>query len=116
MKEIEFYKKLNGTIPVEEFLDSLNAKQARKTLWTLRLVRNLERVPEEYLKKLKGTNDIWEIWIQFGNDIFRILGFFDDQKIILTNGFAKKSWKTPKNEIELAEHRKKEYYERKVNG
>jgi phage-related protein len=112
MKEILFYKKLNGTVPLEEFLDSLNSNQASKILWTLRLVRNLERVPKEFLKKLKGTNDIWEIRIHFGNDIFRILGFFDDQRIILTNGFVKKSQKTPKNEIELAEHRKKEYYER----
>ena|ERR1035438_5966823 len=115
MKEIVFYKRPNGNSPIEEFIDSLNAKQASKILWTLRLVRNLERVTEEYLKKLKGTNDIWEIRIQFGNDIFRILGFFDDHRIILTNGFVKKSQKTPKKEIELAEHRKKEYYERKVN-
>ena len=71
--------------------------------------------PEEYLKKLNGTNDIWEIRIQFGNDAFRLLGFFDNGKIILTNGFAKKSKNTPKNEIELAEHRKKEYYEGKIN-
>ncbi|MHB9011273.1 MAG: type II toxin-antitoxin system RelE/ParE family toxin [Ignavibacteriaceae bacterium] len=32
---------------------------------------------------------------------------------ILTNAFAKKSQKTKKDEIELAEQRKKEYYERK---
>jgi len=41
------------------------------------------------------------------------LVFFDgDQFIILTNGFAKKSQKTPKPEITLAEQRKIDYLER----
>ncbi len=114
MNEITFYKTLSGRSPVEEFLDSLNVKQAKKVAWTFRLVRDLERVPEEYLKKLKGTNDIWEIRVQFGNNIFRFLGFYDGSKLmILTNAFAKKSQKTKKDEIDLAEQRKKEYYERK---
>lgn len=115
MKEIVFYKRPNGNSPIDEFIDSLNTKQASKLLWTLRLVRSLERVPKEYLKKLKGTDDIWEIRSQLGNDIIRVLGFCDENRIILTNVFIKKSQKTPKNEIEIAEHRKKEYYERKIN-
>ena len=114
MKEIIFYKTSSGHSPVEEFIDSLNEKESKKVVWTLRLVRDLERVPEEYLKKLKGTDDIWEIRVQFGNNIFRFLGFYEGFNImILTNGFVKKSQKTPKSEIELAEQRKNEYYERK---
>ena len=113
MKEILFYKTSSGHSPVEEFIDSLNLKQAKKVVWTLRLVRDLERVPEEYLKKLTGSDDIWEIRIQFGNDIFRLLGFFEvSNTIVLTNAFSKKSQKTPEKEIGLAEQRKKEYYER----
>jgi phage-related protein len=43
-----------------------------------------------------------------------LLGFFDgDDLIILTNGFVKKSQKTPQNEIKLAEKRKKDYLDRK---
>jgi phage-related protein len=68
----------------------------------------LWKVSKEYFKKLVGTDDIWEIRIKFGRDIFRILCFFDDGKIIvLTNGFVKKSQKTPWSEIKLAERRKK---------
>jgi phage-related protein len=71
-------------------------------------------VPKEYFKKLTGTNDIWEIRIQFGNNIFRFLGFYEvSNTIVLTNAFSKKSRKTPENEIKLAEQREKEYYERK---
>ena len=112
MKEIIFYKTSSGHSPVEEFIDSLNEKEAKKVVWTLRLVRDLERVPEEYLKKLKSTDDIWEIRVQFGNNIFRFLGFYESNTIILTNAFSKKTQKTPEKEIELAKQRKKEYNER----
>ncbi|MHB8338527.1 MAG: type II toxin-antitoxin system RelE/ParE family toxin [Ignavibacteriaceae bacterium] len=80
-------------------------------------------VPIEHASKFSFDNvhiyanfsiDIWEIRVQFGNNIFRFLGFYDGSKlIILTNAFANKSQKTKKDEIELAEQRKKEYYERK---
>ncbi|KAA3608772.1 MAG: type II toxin-antitoxin system RelE/ParE family toxin [Calditrichaeota bacterium] len=114
MRKIEFYRTENEDSPVERFLDSLNDKQAAKIAWVLRIVRDYERVSKEYFKKLVGTDDIWEIRIKFGRDIFRILCFFAKGKIIvLTNGFVKKSQKTPVSEIKLAEKRKKEYIERK---
>jgi phage-related protein len=114
MRIIKFYRTLTGVSPVEEFLDSLNDKQAAKITWVLRIVRDYEKISKEYFKKLVDTDDIWEIRIKFGRDIFRILCFFDDGKIVvLTNGFIKKSQKTPSSEIKLAEKRKKEYKERK---
>ena len=80
----------------------------------MQVVEELEKVPEIYLKKLKNTDDIWEIRVQQSNNIFRFLGFFDDGSfIVLTNGFQKKTQKTPKAEILLAEHRKQDYLERK---
>lgn len=71
-------------------------------------------VPKQYFKKLKNTDGIWEIRIIFSGDIFRIFGFFENKNnFILTNGFIKKSQKTPQSEIILAEERKRNYYERK---
>ena len=114
MREIIFYHTSSGKCPVEDFLDSLNDRQVEKVLWVLRLIRDLEFLPKEYFKKLVNTQDIWEVRVKSGNNIFRILGFFDDaQFIVLTNGFAKKSQKTPRNEIILAEQRKKDYLERR---
>jgi len=56
---------------------------------------------------------LWEIRVQQSNNIFRLLGFKKEGKlIVLTNGFTKKTQKTPKPEIVLAEKRKKEYLER----
>jgi len=80
----------------------------------LKLIREIDQVPSKYFKKLVNTNDIWEVRIDVGRDTFRLLGFFDGQElIILTNSFQKKSQKTPKQEIKLAESRKKEYLSRR---
>jgi phage-related protein len=114
MRSIIFYKTQSGKCPVSEFLDSLNSKQAKKVTWVLNLVENQSRVPIEYFKKLSGTSGLWEIRIQSGSDIFRLLGFMDNGKlVVLTNGFTKKSQKTPANEIQIAELRKTDYLQRK---
>ena len=117
MREIIFYRTSTGKCPVEDFLDTLNNKQVVKALWVLRLVKELDFVPKEYFNKLVNTDNIWEIRVKYGNNIFRILGFIDSNNIIvLTNGFVKKSQKTQKKEIVLAEQRKKDYLERKNYG
>ncbi|MEW5830101.1 MAG: type II toxin-antitoxin system RelE/ParE family toxin [Chloroflexota bacterium] len=114
MRTVNFYRLPNGASPVEEFLDSLTGKQTQKVLWVLQLIEELEVVPRQYFKKLVGNENIWEVRIQFGNDIFRLLGFFDGGTLlILTNGFAKKTQQTPLQEIDLAVRRKKEYLARR---
>lgn len=113
MRTINFYRTETGNCPVEEFLDSLSGKQAQKVLWVLRLIEELDLVPGQYFEKLVNTEDIWEVRIQFGGDIFRLLGFFAGSSLlILTTGFAKKSQKTPRQEIDLATRRKNEYLSR----
>jgi phage-related protein len=115
MREVIFYRTTTGECPVELFLDSLDDKQQRKIAWVLKIVREFSFVSKQYFKKLSGTDDIWEVRIDSGNDTFRLLGFFDKGNlVILTNGFAKKSERTPPNEIRLAELRKKDYESRKT--
>jgi len=81
---------------VEVFLKGVPDKQSKKIAWTLRVVRDLEQVPTQYLKKLKSTDDIWEVHTTIGNNTFRLLGFFDGRElIVLTSGFAKKRIKFP---------------------
>jgi phage-related protein len=94
----------------EEFFVKQREKVKAKIIWTLELIEELERVPETYLKHLENTDGLYEIRIQQGSDIFRIFCFFDQgQLIILTNGFQKKTQKTPKKEIEKAIKIKNEY-------
>jgi len=114
VKSVKFYKTQSGKIPVKEFLDSLNSKHAQKVAWVLELIERLDQIPVQYFKKLKSTDDIWEVRARVGSNSFRLLGFIDDNEfVILTNGFAKKSQKTPKKEINLAEQRKADYLSRK---
>ena len=115
MRTITFYENSSGQPPVEEFLDSLTDQQARKVTWVMRLVEQLQFVPGQYFKKLVGTEHIWEVRVQAGGNIFRILGFMDaENRVVLTNGFAKKSQKTPQQEIALAEQRRQDYYQRRA--
>lgn len=118
MRTIIFFKTQSGKSPVEDFLDSLSGKQAQKVAWVLRLIEELDHVPSNYLKNLVNTDGILEIRIQLSKDIFRLLGFqYGINYIVLTNGFQKKTQKTSKQEIKLAEQRKREYLKRrKKNG
>ena len=114
MRQVNFYRTSSGRSPVEEFLDSLTGKQAQKVVWVLQLIEELDHVPKQYLKKLVNTEGIWEVRVQFGGNIFRLLGFFDGEELlILTSGFAKKTQKTPRQEIATAENRKRDYLNRR---
>lgn len=114
MRKILFYRADSGQCPVEEFLDSLDGKQAQKVTWVLQLVEELDRVPGQYFKKLVNTDAIWEVRVQAGGNIFRLLGFFDgDNLVVLAHGFQKKTQKTPAGEIALAEARKRDYLKRR---
>ena len=98
----------------EDFLVKQRQKVREKIIWTFLLIEEIQQVPETYLKHLEGTDGLYEIRIQIGNDIFRIFCFFDQGKIVvLANGFQKKTQKTPKQEIVKALKIKEEYYEDK---
>ena len=89
-RRIIFYRFEDGSSPVEEFIDSLPDKGAQKVIAVLKLIENVEIVSTRFFKKLTGAN-IWECRIMWQSDIYRILGFFDkNDLVILTNGFIKK--------------------------
>lgn len=97
-----------------DFFETLKPEVKRKFNWTLQLISTIDKVPEKYFKHMTGTNGIYEIRVEVGSNIYRVFGFFDKGNlIILANGFQKKTQKTPKKEIELAEKLKKEYFDEK---
>ncbi len=115
MKNIELYAGRNGKCYVSEYFLSLSDKQKKKVRFIFDLIRKQPAISSEYLKKLHGTDDIWEIRVGFGNDTFRFSGFFKSETfIILNHAFTKKTQKTPKKEIRISERRKKEW--EKDNG
>jgi phage-related protein len=114
VRKVIFYRTAAGICPVEDFLDSLPAKAARKVTWVLKLLEDIYIVPAEYFKKLHGTDGIWECRVTFGSNSYGVLCFFaGNDLVVLTHGFAKKSQKTPAKEISRAEAYKKDYLERR---
>ena len=113
--EIIFYDLPNGEEPAKEFIQSLDIKMRAKMLRTvLRLQENGFELREPQSKHL--DDGIFELRAKVGSDISRVLYFFViGKKAILTNGFIKKTQKTPPGEIEKAKAYRKEYLSRKEN-
>ena len=82
----------------------------------MQLISIQERIPEKFFKHITGSDALFEIRVEVGSDIFRVFSFFDKGNlVVLVNGFQKKTQKTPKSEIKMAEKLKKEYIETKYN-
>lgn len=111
--DIEYFEKSDKTYPAEEFILSEDIKMQAKIFRTLELLElKGNELREPYSTYL--TDGIFELRVKQGTDISRVLYFFViGKKIVLTNGFRKKTQKTPKNEIELAKKYKSEYEQRK---
>lgn len=110
--KVDFYKKADGLCPVKVFLDSLDNKMRAKVLRLIMLLeKNGNNLREPYSKSLVGG--IFEVRTNQGNNTARVLYFFlTGQKIILTNGFVKKTVKTPSAEIRLARKYRSDYLNR----
>lgn len=94
-----------------DFFEALKPEVKIKFNWTFKLFATLERIPSKYFSHMAGTTGIYEIKVEVGSEIYRVFSFFDKGKlIVLVNAFHKKSQKTPKKEIELAEKLKKQYF------
>lgn len=109
---VEFYVKSDGSKPVADFLDSLPDKLAAKTARSIKVFEDKGfMLKKPYLEKIDG--DIWELRTIQSTNITRVMFFFfDGEKAILTNGFVKKTDKTPSNEIQKAKEYRKDYYRR----
>jgi phage-related protein len=111
---MQFYHLENGKSPITDFLDSLSEKQVEKVFFVLDLIGTIDIVPRKFFKKLDSTDDIWEVRVRHANNIFRLLGFCDDDELVVLNhAFTKKTQKAPKKEIAIAEQRKKDYFLRR---
>lgn len=112
--EVEYFEKEDGTYPAEEFILSQDVKMRAKLFRLLELLEAKgNTLREPYSKSL--DDGIFEIRAKQGSNITRVLYFFYiGNKIILTNGFIKKSQKTPPSEIDLAKKYRAEYEKRLV--
>lgn len=107
---IEFYRDSKGKELVVEFLDSLPINTRAKMV---RLIDLLSKkgvlLKEPYTKKVKGK--IREIRAKDKEGAVRVL-YFTGKKFILLHGLIKKTNKTPKGDIEIAEKRMNDFLQR----
>ena len=112
--------KVREVITYKEYFDDFFKKQPQKVrdkiIKVLDIIEQIDRIPTTYLKYIEGTNGLFEVRVQLGNNIFRIFCFFDGNKlVVLLSGFQKKTQKTPPEEIKRAERLMTDYYKETSN-
>ena len=71
-----------------EFYLAQANKVQEKIEFVFKILRTVDRVPKKFLDHLTGTDGLYEIRVEVGSDIFRILCCFDKGNlVILFNGF-----------------------------
>ncbi|HEX9828003.1 MAG TPA: type II toxin-antitoxin system RelE/ParE family toxin [Flavobacteriaceae bacterium] len=99
-----------------KFYKAQEDKVQEKIEYVLDLVRFERQVPKKFFKALENTNGIYEVRVMTTFKSIRILCFLDDGNlVVLANCFVKKTQKTPRKELKLAEKLKREYLKDK-NG
>jgi phage-related protein len=101
----------------KEFLIELESKlraKAYRTINLLKLFGPFLRLPHS--KKIVGTEGLYELRVQQGNNICRLFYFHYNKEIyIILSGFIKKQKKTDPEEIKEALKIMKNYMEEKGN-
>ncbi len=109
---VEYFERPDGSRPAEEFILEQDFKMQAKLFMALEFLEERGPMLREPFSKPLGEG-IFEIRAKQGSDISRVLYFFVvGKKVILTNGFVKKTQKTPSREIEKAKKYRAEYLNR----
>lgn len=108
-----YYKAASGRVPVREFVDEQQEEVREKVFFDLeRLVRFHVKLGPPYTEKVEGR-DFWELRTKVRGNIYRTFYFArTGRKFVLLHAIQKKSQKTPKKELDVAEERMKDYLER----
>ena len=110
---VEFYKTVDGVKPAGQFINSIEDVKLRAKM--IRTVQLLEEFGYELgMPDSRYLEDgIFELRCIHGNDIARCLYFFTvGDKAIVTNGFVKKTKKTPREALEKAKELRKDFERR----
>lgn len=102
---IVFYVDESGDSPVRDFLRSMDAKTQARFAWSIEQlrVRNVQ-AREPLVRHLAGK--IWELREESHTNIYRLLYFFaPGRQIAFLHGFQKRTQRTPRREIEIAQRR-----------
>lgn len=113
MWNIDYYQSGTGKSPVEEFIDSLDAKSRARIATTLDLLEEFGiSLGMPYAKHLE--KQLWELRVSHGRNRYRIIYFLDTgQMFILLHAFTKKTGPVPRADMKMAESRRDDYLSRR---
>ncbi len=111
--DVEFYTSEEGGSPVYDWYLKQDAKVQAKFARIFELLEEQgTAVRKPYVGSITDTK-LFEIRIEKQTNIYRILYFaYAEKRFILLHGFQKKTQKTPRQHIEIAESRRKEFISR----
>ncbi len=106
-----FFRTDPGNEPVREWLGGLDTEDERRIDADIVVVADHwpSVLRTSLVKKLRGESNLWEIRtrISDGKRIARVLFTIESGEIILLHGFIKKSQKTPRKDLRIAQKRSK---------
>ncbi len=104
-----YYSASSGRSPVRDFIEKLEPGSQRKFFFVMSLLQSFgRRLPEPHAKYL--GDEIFELRFTGREGAVRILYFFyHRERVVFTNGFLKKTNKTPAREKAAAVERRKVY-------
>jgi len=109
---VDYYETEKGVKPARDFIESLPLKLEAKAYWEIALLEQFgTQLTMPYSRYMQ--DGVYELRVQQANNEARVFYFFIvGRKIILTNGFIKKSKKTPPDELDKALEYKADYERR----
>ena len=111
--DVDWFRSAYNMVSPEEFeifYAGLSANVKKKFDYVFNVVQTVYNIPQKFIKKLENT-DFYEMRVSIGTNEYRSVLFAIDHdniiestRIILLNGFLKKSTKDYKKEIDKAEN------------
>jgi len=112
--QVEFYFTHAGKMPAKECLDTANLEVKVKLAALVKYISEQGRIYD--ITKYRLVDSKEKIY-EFKPLQYRFFNFFyDGRKIIITNGYVKKSQKVSKKDLERASNIKKDYIFRLKGG
>jgi len=94
----------SGRRPVDDFLEDEDDKAQAKVEEVLSFFREYGfHLPDQYLRRMSGTNYLWELRIKYRGKQYRIfLAKLEENTAILLHAIIKKTQKTPQQDVQTA--------------
>jgi phage-related protein len=105
---VNYYTDAEGKQPVKEWIETLEIKLQLKIFRAMDLLETFNlQLKAPYVKPIEDK--LYELRVKDARGIYRVIYFaHTGRTFVMLNGFAKKTQKTPRAEIELAKERMKE--------